>query len=134
MRSRFSWLAGLTAAVASVTFASLAFAGGDHASKVRAPRAEAPVAYAASAGTRVTRLQRTFTLQPGAVDGGTGRCPSRAPHAIGGYFGTNDGTRAGDMVAVGSAPFAGSQRKWLVLVKNISNTPLTAFVGTICVR
>jgi hypothetical protein len=97
----------------------------------------APTASAAAAGrkgTVVKTLEATGTIQPGTVNGSSGRCPRRAPHAISGYWGTDEANRDGDLVVVRSSPLGGRGRRWEVALKNVGATPVTAYVGIVCIK
>jgi hypothetical protein len=96
--------------------------------------ATATAAAAAAKGTTVRTLEADLTIQPGALDGSSGRCPKKAPHAIGGYWGTDDATREGDLVNIRSSPIGTGGRRWEVALKNTSLTPVNAYVGTVCVK
>jgi hypothetical protein len=91
-------------------------------------------AAAAGKSTTVRTLEASLTIQPGAFDGRNGRCPKKAPHAISGYWGTDDSAREGDLVVVRSTPIGTGGRKWEVALKNTSLTPVTAYVGTVCIK
>jgi len=109
----------------------------DHASAHRTQFGSATTAAAAAAGragTTVRRLEQSLTLQPGGVDGANGTCPSKAKHAIGGFWGSDDASREGDLVPVRSTPTGSTGRAWEVGVKNVSATPVTIYVGVTCIK
>ena len=120
-----------------VGVASLATARSTHRVIAHAARThEAMHATAAAApSTKVRRIETSpFTLQPGEVGGASGTCAAKTPHPVSGYWGTDDEGRGGDLVVVRSTPVGGSGRQWEVGVKNVGATPLTAYVGTVCIR
>jgi uncharacterized low-complexity protein len=90
---------------------------------------------AGKAGTKVTTIESdTLTIQPGAVDGANGTCPSKAKHPVSGYWGTDELNRDGDLVGARSTPTGSGGRTWEVAVKNVSAAPITAYVGTVCIK
>jgi hypothetical protein len=96
--------------------------------------ATASAAAAGKKSTTMTRLEAPLTIQPGATEGSDGRCPKRAPKAVSGYWGTDEPNRDGDLVVVRSTPVLSGTRSWEVALKNTSLTPITAYVGTVCIK
>lgn len=96
--------------------------------------ATATASAAAAKGTTVRTLETDLTIQPGSLDGSSGKCPKKAPHAIGGYWGTDDATREGDLVNIRSSPIGSGGHRWEVALKNTSLTPVVAYVGTVCIK
>jgi hypothetical protein len=135
---RFKWaLSVLVAGALGAMFVSLASAGSRsspsaHTARVSA-RSEARLA-ATRGGSRVVDIEFHGILQPGSVDGSVGTCPASAPHAISGYWGTDENGRDGDLVPVRSTPIGSQGRRWEKAVKNVSTTPITFFVGTVCLK
>jgi hypothetical protein len=89
----------------------------------------------ATGTTKVTTIETsTRTVQPGEVNGAFGTCPKKAPHAINGYWGTDEPNRDGDLVNVRSTPVDTGGRRWEVAVKNVSATAITIYLGTVCIK
>lgn len=90
-----------------------------------------------AAGKRKPKLKVVYVedkgvVQPNATDGYGETCPKAAPHAIGGYFGTDT---QGDtpMVAITqSAPYGKRGKNWSIGVKDLSDEPQSFFVGVVC--
>lgn len=135
---RLKWVTSvLIAGALGAMFVSLASAGSRpsasaHSARVGA-RGEAQLA-ATRGGSKVVEIEFRGVLQPGGLDGSVGTCPASAPHAISGYWGTDEKGRDGDLVPVRSTPIGGQGRRWEKLVKNVSATPITFFVGTVCLK
>jgi hypothetical protein len=143
LRSSHRW----TTPVAASAIALLAGGGGAAAALATAPGARhvaqsqhalrlVPAASAAAAarGATIREMETSLTIAPGADDGGAGRCPRSAPHAISGFWGTDDLPRTKDLVVVRSTPVGRGTRAWEVGLKNTSTTPVTAYVGIVCLK
>jgi hypothetical protein len=84
-------------------------------------------------GATVRYLEsKTTSIGPNASDGYSFTCPKRTPRAVGGYGGTADATKAGDIVISDSTPFR-KGRSWSVGVKNLAAEPREFYVGVVCV-
>jgi hypothetical protein len=84
-------------------------------------------------GATVRYLEsKTTSIGPNASDGYSFTCPKRTPRAVGGYGGTADATKAGDIVIADSTPFR-KGRSWSVGVKNLAAQPREFYVGVVCV-
>jgi hypothetical protein len=126
--------AGAAALAARSSRVSGHAAQSNHAMRATTGTATASAAAAGKKGTTVKTLEADLTIQPGAFDGSSGKCPKKAPHAVSGYWGTDDATREGDLVVIRSTPIHTSGREWEVALKNTSLTPVTAYVGTVCIK
>ena len=117
------------AAVATAGDDNSRVAGGDHAAQNR----QRPVLASAAKSRKPVTVESSFVIQPGDTDGRGVDCPSRAPYAVSGYWGTDDASREPDVTNVRSTPIGKTGTKWEVAVKNTGTDPLTVYVGTVCV-
>lgn len=72
------------------------------------------------------------TVAPHQIDMPTGRCPRRAPHAIGGFFSPARNTAWGDVALETSVPLGSTKRVWGSIVKNLTSQPQNDVIGTVC--
>jgi hypothetical protein len=132
-------LAGVLVGAALVGFAFPAL-GRDDPPRVfadgrSAPRVTAAKAFTSkSSGLKIKYFANQGTVQPGAEDGSSYKCPKSAPHAISGFFGPAAAEAVGQIVLTDSFPEGKTNRTWDVGVKNLSTTPQQYFVGVVCVK
>ena len=137
-------LAGLVVAVAVGTSVGIVFGSGSTAAikasavsgSIPMHRVDAPSSRVAGIGTerrrhraKVIYLETApFTLQPNATQAARGPCPRRA-RAINGYFGEDGETAFPILDSIGNSP-----RTWFIAVHNGGMDPVTAFLGTVCLK
>ena len=136
LRRKWQAVIGLVAAagVGAAGGVSVAAPGGHGSARAHASTTDGPHARVAKSGTRVVTLEVDVSLPDNVATGSSGRCPARAPHAVSGYWGTDEDGRDGDLVNVRSSPVGTSGREWEVTLKNVSSSPISAYVGMVCVK
>jgi hypothetical protein len=101
----------------------------------RAPsRISKATGFTSVSGLKARYFATQVTVQPGAVDGASYKCPKKTPHAISGFFGAASDAAVGQVVPTDSFPSGDTNRTWNVGVKNLGTVPQDYFVGVVCVK
>ncbi|MGI8803896.1 MAG: hypothetical protein ACR2KV_17325 [Solirubrobacteraceae bacterium] len=83
--------------------------------------------------TRVIYVQDAGVVAPYMTADSNERCPTTAPHAVAGFFGSNTSTASGQLGEAASRPYGAGDRHWSIGVKNLGAQPQSYFVGVVCV-